>query len=101
MLREARLAAGLTQAELAHRVGSTQPMVAAYESGSREPSLASLDRLAGALSRRVALVAPIPPSYPDPRRSERVFLDLLDWLDRVPRARLGRSELGYPVMGRP
>ena len=34
-IRAARLAAGLTQAELAARSGVRQPNIAAYESGSR------------------------------------------------------------------
>lgn len=45
ILREARSAAGLTQAELAERVGVTQSVVSAYESGRRQPSLDTLRRL--------------------------------------------------------
>ena len=46
----ARLAAGLSQAELAERVGTKQPAIARLESGSSEPSLAMLKRLAKALN---------------------------------------------------
>jgi transcriptional regulator with XRE-family HTH domain len=45
----ARLAAGLTQAELAARVGTKQPAIARLETGTKEPSLGMLTRLAKAL----------------------------------------------------
>lgn len=44
-VRRLRLAAGLTQAELAARSGVAQPNIAAYESGQRTPSAAMLSRL--------------------------------------------------------
>jgi len=45
MIRTARYAAGITQVELAARAGTTQPAVAAYESGVRTPNFATLSRL--------------------------------------------------------
>jgi predicted nucleotidyltransferase/DNA-binding XRE family transcriptional regulator len=45
VLRQARHRAGLTQRELAQRAGVSQSVVAAYESGTREPSLATLAAL--------------------------------------------------------
>ena len=45
LIRTARDAAGITQVELAARAGTTQPAVAAYESGARTPNLATLSRL--------------------------------------------------------
>ncbi|HET6794716.1 MAG TPA: helix-turn-helix domain-containing protein [Acidimicrobiales bacterium] len=45
LLRDARLRAGLSQVELARRAGITQSVVSAYESGSRQPSLPTLERL--------------------------------------------------------
>ncbi|MFD4443415.1 nucleotidyltransferase domain-containing protein [Nocardia sp. NPDC058519] len=44
-VRGLRLAAGLTQAELAQRSGVAQPNIAAYESGNRRPSAAMMARL--------------------------------------------------------
>jgi transcriptional regulator with XRE-family HTH domain len=38
LVREARKRAGLTQAELARRVGSTQPAIARIEAGRSQPS---------------------------------------------------------------
>lgn len=45
LLRQARQAAGLTQREVAGRAGVQQSVVSAYESGAREPSLATLSSL--------------------------------------------------------
>lgn len=45
LLRQARQAAGLTQREVAGRAGVQQSVVSAYESGGREPSLATLSSL--------------------------------------------------------
>jgi predicted nucleotidyltransferase/DNA-binding XRE family transcriptional regulator len=45
VLRQARAASGLTQREVATRAGVQQSVVSAYESGGREPSLATLSSL--------------------------------------------------------
>lgn len=45
MIREARERAGLSQAELAARAGVSQPVISAYESGRRQPSMAMLAKL--------------------------------------------------------
>ncbi|MGH2778712.1 MAG: helix-turn-helix domain-containing protein [Actinomycetota bacterium] len=38
LIREARRRSGLTQRELADRVGTTQPVIARWESGKRSPT---------------------------------------------------------------
>jgi transcriptional regulator with XRE-family HTH domain len=48
VVRQARNAAGLTQSELAKRARTAQPAVAAYESGARTPTIATLQRLLNA-----------------------------------------------------
>ncbi|MGI9119261.1 MAG: helix-turn-helix domain-containing protein [Acidimicrobiales bacterium] len=45
LIREARLRAGLTQAELARRAGTSQPAIARYERGDVSPRVATLDRI--------------------------------------------------------
>jgi transcriptional regulator with XRE-family HTH domain len=57
LLRGARRAAALTQAEVARRAATAQSAVAAYESGERKPGLATLDRLLGACDHELELVA--------------------------------------------
>jgi DNA-binding XRE family transcriptional regulator len=52
---EARANAGLTQAEVAKRMGTTQPVVARLESGAQPPSLASLRRYAAAVGKRLRI----------------------------------------------
>ncbi len=48
-VREAREHLGITQAELAKRIGSTQPAMARLEAGGSTPSFATLRRIAAAL----------------------------------------------------
>ncbi len=48
LVREARLRAGLTQAELAARLGTTQSAIARWEAGGTQPSLETLRRVARA-----------------------------------------------------
>ncbi|MGQ0824997.1 MAG: helix-turn-helix domain-containing protein [Actinomycetota bacterium] len=42
LIRDARRAAGITQAELARRAGTTQSMISRWERGHDEPRLATL-----------------------------------------------------------
>jgi transcriptional regulator with XRE-family HTH domain len=49
MVRSARESCGLTQHELALRMGSTQSTVARWETGAHQLTLATLDRIATAL----------------------------------------------------
>ncbi len=48
-VRQAREGRGLTQAELAARIGSTQPALARLEAGGVTPNLDTLHRIAEAL----------------------------------------------------
>lgn len=45
LIRDARRRAGISQARLAAAAGTSQPAVAAYESGQRSPSVRTLDKL--------------------------------------------------------
>ncbi len=51
----ARNRAGLTQAELARKMGTTQPVVARMEGGRIQPSLRTLQRLAHATGSRLTI----------------------------------------------
>jgi transcriptional regulator with XRE-family HTH domain len=57
LIRTARNAAGITQVDLAARAGTTQPAVAAYESGARRPNLATLSRLLDGCEHDVEVLA--------------------------------------------
>ena len=45
LIKEARQRAGLTQVQLARAAGTSQPTLAAYESGAKSPSVRTLDRI--------------------------------------------------------
>ena len=51
---DVRNRAGLTQEELARKMGTTQPVVARLESGRSRPSMRTLERLAEATGSRLA-----------------------------------------------
>lgn len=48
-IKEIRSARGITQAELAERIGTTVATISRYESGQREPTLTIAAKLAAAL----------------------------------------------------
>jgi ribosome-binding protein aMBF1 (putative translation factor) len=52
---DVRNRAGLTQGELARKMGTTQPVVARLESGRTRPSLRTLQRLAKATDSRLLI----------------------------------------------
>lgn len=76
MIREARRQARLSQADLARRAGVTQPVISAYESDRREPSLGMLTKLVEATGGRLAVeVVPAPRhllGLPDTRLGRRL-----------------------------
>ncbi|HZL49031.1 MAG TPA: helix-turn-helix transcriptional regulator [Solirubrobacteraceae bacterium] len=57
LLRDARHRAQLTQEDVANRARTAQSAVAAYETGARKPSLATLERLLAACDHDADLVA--------------------------------------------
>ena len=52
---DARSRVGLTQQELAKKMGTTQPVVARLESGRGRPSMRTLERLAKATGSRLRI----------------------------------------------
>ncbi|HEY5261713.1 MAG TPA: helix-turn-helix transcriptional regulator [Solirubrobacteraceae bacterium] len=57
LIKDARRAAGITQARLADQAGTAQPAVAAYESGARTPTVTTLARLLDACEHDLELQA--------------------------------------------
>jgi predicted nucleotidyltransferase/DNA-binding XRE family transcriptional regulator len=55
LIRDARRRAGLSQAELARRAKVSQPVISAYESGHREPGLATLAKLVEATGHQLRM----------------------------------------------
>jgi transcriptional regulator with XRE-family HTH domain len=54
-IKQAREAAGLSQAELAERMGTTQSAVARLESPRSNPRVATLDRAVAATGQRISV----------------------------------------------
>jgi transcriptional regulator with XRE-family HTH domain len=52
---DARNRAGLTQVELARKMGTTQPVIARLEGGRTHPSMRTLERLAKATGSRLRI----------------------------------------------
>jgi transcriptional regulator with XRE-family HTH domain len=57
LIKHARQDAGITQLQMARRADTAQPAVAAYESGARTPTLATLERLLNACEHDLEVTA--------------------------------------------
>jgi transcriptional regulator with XRE-family HTH domain len=81
----------LTQAELARRAGTSQPVVSAYEHGRRDPTFGTLQRLVAAGGERLVIDAAAAPDGPPPPDDDheraRRLLDVLLLADAVPARR--------------
>ena len=103
MLRAARRRAGLTQDALAARAGTSQATVSAYESGAKQPSVATFARLLAAAGSRLAVEpAPEPVREPSPAqlaRAGRTLVEVLGLAEALP----SRHEpaLRFPRLGEP
>ncbi len=76
-LRHAREGAGLTQADLAARTGTSQATISAYERGHKQPSVATLSRLLAATGSRLTVTAQSPRVHePSTAQLERTNRDL-------------------------
>jgi transcriptional regulator with XRE-family HTH domain len=75
-----RMEVGLTQADLARRVGTTQAAISKIETGRTVPGLELLDRLAAAIGRPITLTfGEAPEQLPLPERRRRVRVALGDF----------------------
>lgn len=82
VVEETRRAAGLTQAELARRIGTTQPAISKIESGRTLPGIDLLERVARATGRPFTL------TFGSPRRERVPDAFVRERVRRV----LGRTE---------
>lgn len=91
LIRVVRRRSGLTQADLARRAGTSQPVVSAYERGHRDPTYSTLRRLVEASGERlfldaVSTRAELPPPS-DLQDHARRLLDVLSLADAIPHRR--------------
>lgn len=87
-IRSARRQAGLSQTALAQRAGTSQATLSAYETGRKQPSLATLDRVLAAAGARLAVetapTAVVQPSEADLARTARRLADVLALAEAMP-----------------
>ena len=100
LLQAVRRRQGLTQAELARRAGTSQPVVSAYEHGRRDPTYTTLRRLIEAGGERLQLSAsPAGSDLPraaDDRERARRLLDVLSLVEAIPVRRPRAALLDAP-----
>ena len=89
LIEAVRRRQGLTQAELAARAGTSQPVISAYEHGRRDPSIGTLRRLIAAGGERLRVTAePLahdgPPRALDDEERARRLVDVLSLADAIP-----------------
>jgi transcriptional regulator with XRE-family HTH domain len=101
-LRDARRRAGLTQAELARRGGTSQATISAYERGRKEPSLETLSRLLAASGARLtaapASTAVFRPTKAQLARAGRTLVDVMLLAEALPTRHA--PELSFPPLTR-
>jgi transcriptional regulator with XRE-family HTH domain len=98
-IRDLRRRGGLTQSQLAESASTSQPTIAAYESGSKSPSLRTLERLAGSVGLE-AIVDFVPPLTREDRRSLAVHRAIAERLKEDPEAVLRRARRTLARMSR-
>ena len=94
----ARTRAGLSQAELATRTGTSQATISAYENGSKQPTVATFSRLLAATGTRLAveqMAAPVvEPSSAELERAGETLAEVIALAEALPHE--PERELRYP-----
>jgi transcriptional regulator with XRE-family HTH domain len=97
-IRSARQRAGLSKRELARRAGTSPASIVLYESGAREPTVPTLQRILAATGFRAELTLRSA-ARPDPQRAGRVLAEVLELAEHLPK-RAPERNLGYPRLSR-
>lgn len=90
-VRNLRSLAEVTQSELARAAGTSQPAIAAYETGSKSPRLSTVERLAESVGKEAVVVFVAPLTRED-RRSLAVHQAIAKRLRRDPETVLRAAE---------
>ncbi len=90
VVRQLRAQVRATQAELARAAGTSQPTVAAYEAGTKSPTLRTLERMARAVGLDVA-VSFLAPMTREERRSLLLHAAIATRLEEDPGAVLHKA----------
>jgi transcriptional regulator with XRE-family HTH domain len=101
-ISQARRSAGLSKRALARRARTSPAAIVAYESGRRDPSVGTLDRILAAAGARAELTVrrarPTRP-LPDPDEAGRRLAQVLELADHLPR-RPAPRRLTFPPLPR-
>ena len=102
-IRRARIDAGLTQHALAARAGTSQATISAYESGRKQPSIETLERVLAATGARLAVVPrqrrPRRPTRRELARAGRMLKDVMGLAEALPVRH--RRTLDFPRLPAP
>jgi transcriptional regulator with XRE-family HTH domain len=98
-VRDLRERRGLTQKRLAELAHTSQPTIAAYESGNKSPNLRTLERLARSVGLE-AVVEFVPPLTREDRRSLALHRAIAKRLEESPGPTLRRARRMLERMGR-
>ena len=98
-IRTARERARLSKRELARRAHTSPAAIVAYESGTREPSLPTLQRILSAAGARAELSIVVAPDLPDAATLGHRLAQVLDLAEHLPR-RPAALQLPYPPIAR-
>lgn len=99
LIEHSRRAAGLSQAALAERSGTSQPTISAYESGRKDPSAATLARILAATGRRLTVVPGTVVRSPGQRELKRrgeILAQVIELAEALPARHT--AELRYPPL---
>jgi transcriptional regulator with XRE-family HTH domain len=96
-VRRLRRLAGLSQHALAARAGTSQPTIAAYEAGTKSPTLRTLERLAESCGLS-ASISFVPPLTREERRSLYLHEAIAGKIAVDPSAALARARVNVTTM---
>ena len=94
-IRSARCRAGMSKRELARRARTSPAAIVEYESGRRDPTVATLTRILCATGHRARLDVAPAAGPPDPALAGKRLVQVLDLADHLPRKPASRS-LRFP-----
>ncbi|MGH2958383.1 MAG: helix-turn-helix domain-containing protein [Solirubrobacterales bacterium] len=83
LIVDARVSAGLSQAELARRAGITRSVMNVYERGHREPGADALVRILASAGQRL-VVEPVPAAPVDVERAGSILEQVLGLAEVLP-----------------
>jgi transcriptional regulator with XRE-family HTH domain len=87
VLHAARTRAGLSQAQLAARTGTSQATISAYESGAKQPSVATFTRLLAAAGARLVVESATPvvePSRAELEKAGKTLAEVIALAEALP-----------------